>query len=230
MVFIQHTEIHGQSVIVEVDGPLDSETSPDFEDYIGQLLKNGFRYIMIDAENLGWVSSEGIGVTVLIQKKITEVNGAFVVFNLSREIMSLYGILGFDKIIRIAENRENALDIIGKEIEIRGTGPMTTIEAGDNDQDMDSGIFDKSSGNGIAEKTEYALTDSAGTGNGDDSIRFPEDDIPDTSLMDGSAPFDPFVIECAGCKSLIRIRKTGEFMCPSCKTEFTVMEDQTVIF
>ena len=229
MLFIQHTEIQKNTVVVNVEGPLDSETSPDFEDYISQLLNNGYRFIILDAENLQWLSSEGIGVTVLIQKRIAELNGAFVVFNLSQEIISLYRILGFDKIIHIADNKSQALDIIQKQIDMRADEPAGNVSP------VDEFSLDLPDREDLAGNPDFASFDERVDENpgqdkhpendstaGDDDIFIPASGV--------EVVFDPFVIECAKCASLIRIRKTGEYMCPSCKTEFTVMEDQTVIF
>jgi len=41
---------------------------------------------------------------------------------------------------------------------------------------------------------------------------------------------NPIILECSGCKGLIRIRKSGAYICPDCRTEFSVEPDQTVVF
>lgn len=40
----------------------------------------------------------------------------------------------------------------------------------------------------------------------------------------------PIIAECAECATLIRIPKEGDYICPSCKTEFQVKANGTVIF
>lgn len=46
-----------------------------------------------------------------------------------------------------------------------------------------------------------------------------------------SATFDnPLIIECASCRSLIRVPQSGRYMCPDCKTQFSVNTDQSVVF
>jgi anti-anti-sigma factor len=227
MLFIQHTEIHGQGVIVQIEGPLDSETSPDFEDYINQLLTNRFRFILLDAADLSWVSSEGIGVTILIQKKIAEINGAFIVFNLSEEILSLYSILGFDKIIAILPDRKSALEMMEHQMQIRSE----SAEASAPDSTAEDDILIP------AELSAESVPEDIFTFDEPPPRRTPSRETPDPAedpalgmVEDTAGSFEPFVIECARCSSLIRIRKVGDFMCPSCSAEFTVMEDQTVIF
>ncbi len=40
----------------------------------------------------------------------------------------------------------------------------------------------------------------------------------------------PLIIECSSCGSLIRVYRPGEYICPSCKTQFNVNRDGTAIF
>ena len=44
-------------------------------------------------------------------------------------------------------------------------------------------------------------------------------------------PFpEPLVVECASCSSFTRVHRPGDYICPSCHTEFSVEGDGTVIF
>lgn len=40
----------------------------------------------------------------------------------------------------------------------------------------------------------------------------------------------PLVIECEECGAYVRVYASGRFMCPSCRTEFTVAHDGVVVF
>ena len=190
MVFINHSEVMGGNVaVVKIDGPLDGYTSPDFEDYIYQLLNKNIRYILFDALKLEYVSSEGIGLVLYLQKKISEENGFFVIFNLSDEIKALYEVLGFDKVFRIAEDQSEAMQVMDRQIELRQKG---------NDQ----GYYD----------IKVMEEDERGPGPVSEQV------------------FHPFVIECANCRTLVRIKQSGDYLCPACKTEFTILPDQTAVF
>ncbi len=175
----------GNVAIVKIEGPLDSNTSPDFEDYISQLNQRHIHFILFDALKLDYISSEGIGLILFIQKKISENNGFFVIFNLPDEIRALYEVLGFEKIFRIAYDQAEAMQIMDRQIELRKHSRHENQFNSMNLQDI----------------TE-----------------------------NGSQGFFPFVIECAHCQALVRIKKSGDYLCPECKTEFTIMQDQTVVF
>jgi len=128
MVFINHVEmLEGRAAVVEIKGPLDEETSPDCEFYINQLLERSILYILVDAEKIEYVSAEGIGLILFLQKKVDEARGIFVIYNLPGEILQIYSILGFDKICRIAANRTEAMQIIDRQIELRENEEETAL-------------------------------------------------------------------------------------------------------
>jgi len=206
MIFINHKEIlDGRVAVVEVSGPLNRDTSPDLEYYINEFIDKDIRFILFDFGDIKYVSSEGIGVMLFIQKKIADSKGFLVLFNLSPEIASLYSILGFDKVIRVAESRAEAVQIMDRQIELSESGA----------------IYETGTPKELIEDTGPVEDD----GN-KDSVEISESDIEHRAISDGGQ----FVIECEKCGSLIRIRRAGDFLCPECKTEFTVNSDQTVRF
>jgi len=118
MFFINHIDFGQDSAsIIEMEGHLDSESSPDFDEYVCKLLDNNVIYILIDLKNLNYISSEGIGAVLMIQKRISGKNGLAIFFNLNFEISSLFKLLGFDKVLTIASGRADALQILDKHIE-----------------------------------------------------------------------------------------------------------------
>lgn len=123
MFFINHTEIgESSSAIIEIEGPLNSDTTPDFDDYINNLVDNNIIYLLIDMLNLKFISSEGIGAVLMIQKNINDKNGLAVFFNMNYEIASLFKLLGFDKVFTIAADRADALNILDRHMELFPAG------------------------------------------------------------------------------------------------------------
>lgn len=213
MIFISHSEVMESRVaIVEIEGPLNSETSPDFEDYINKLLKKNFSFILLDAKKLKFLSSEGIGVFLFIQKKISENNGFFIIYNLSKEILSLYKLLGFDKVFRITENRSDAIQTMDRQIELR-----------DKNKNEDQGVERLEIHDTHLEETPHTIEDE---NDFDDVLKKLDEHLQEDHEVD----FSPFVVECANCKSLVRIKKSGNYICPSCKSTFSIMSDQSAVF
>jgi len=206
MFFIDHTEaLEGRVTVVEVKGPLNSETSQAFEEYINKLLEKDKLFILFNASQLEYISSSGIGLMLYLQKKISSQNGYFVLFNLPGEINTLFSLLGFTKIFIIVHTREEAFQIIEKQIELRHSSVSATHE--------DAFISDLSH-----HDEPLQLEEVEGS---------PEpENIPVESIEFES----PIIAECSECKSLIRIRRSGSYLCPDCHKEFTVQRDKTIIF
>jgi anti-anti-sigma factor len=203
MIFINHKEdTDGKIVVVDIKGALDSATSADFEEYINQLLGIRKYYIVLNAEGLEFVSSAGIGVILYIQKKIFSGRGFFILCGISEEISALYEILGFDKIIKIEPTIAEALKTMEKQLML--------IESEKAEEQVKQIILP---GN----------VDVPVTGTGKKSgIR--------VSSEEERSFEHPLILECSSCKGMIRVKKSGNYICPDCKTEFLVEPDQTVIF
>jgi len=214
MFFINHTEIgEGSSAIIEIDGPLNSETTPDFDDYINNLVENNIIYLLIDMLNLKFISSEGIGAVLMIQKNINDRNGLAVFFNLNYETASLFKLLGFDKVFTIAEDRADAVNILDRHMEL--SPPGTPSRESSKISGNSRSFFDD----------EPALSEPV--------IPGPETfEIPESfDLAEDIIPaFEPFVIECVKCRSLIRIKESGDQLCPFCETGFTVDDEKKAVF
>lgn len=214
MFFINHTEIgESSSAIIEIDGPLNSDTTPDFDDYITNLVENNIIYLLLDMLNLKFISSEGIGAVLMIQKNISDKNGLAVFFNLNYETASLFKLLGFDKVFTIAEDRADALNILDRHMELFPPGTPSRDFSRINDKE--NSFFDD-----VSEKSEPGIPE-------------PETfDIPESFDLeeDYKPSFEPFVIECVKCSSLIRIKESGDQLCPFCNTEFTVDDEKKAVF
>ena len=247
---ISHSEILDSRVaVVEIDGPLESRTSQDFEDYINRLLAKSILFILFDAKKMEYVSSEGIGLLLLLQKKISAANGFFVLFNPVPEITTLFGLLGFDKVFRMAESRAEALQIMDRQIELRERGEAVGPEAAAPEPEpaAPAEIAEPSPEIAAAAGPRAMIVECSGCrarirvySDGDylcphcktgfsvtsrDAAQSVE--IPAVRPTGGPASL---VVECARCKSLMRIVKSGTYRCPDCDAPFTVTDDLSVKF
>lgn len=208
MFFINHTDIgDGSAAVIEAEGPLNSDSAPDFDDYIRKLIDNNVIHLLIDMKHLSYISSEGIGATLMIQKSINEKNGLVVFFNVNNEIASLFKLLGFDTVFTIAPDRAEALHILDKNMELFPGG--VSLRASGEIDSMES----------FHPEEESVFSEFEGS----------EPELFSEIEADISA-FEPFIIECIKCKSLIRIKETGDQLCPYCSADFTVDEDKKAVF
>ncbi len=212
---INHSEILDNRVaVVEIDGPLDSVTSPGFEEYINKLLDKNILFIMFDSGKMKYVSSEGIGLLLFLQRKISESNGFFVIFNLPHEILTLYTLLGFDKVFRIAGDRAEAIQIMDRQMELREKGlPMETT-AGDVTIGAAAAMEPFTEVSPPPVKTVSQQKKTADTA---------RDEEMGVDYRPGSR-----IVECSNCKSLMRVSRDGDYLCPHCNREFTVRSREPV--
>lgn len=252
---ITHSEIQDRRVaVVEIDGPLESRSSPDFEGYINQLLGKKIIFILFDAKKMQYVSSEGIGLLLLLQKKIAEANGFFILFSLADETATLFGLLGFDKVFRIAESRADALQIMDRQIELRERGDAVGTEAAPaairepepSPPAAPAGINEPSPSVSAAADSGTRVVECSNCktrirvySDGDylcphckNSFSVMSRDLQQTPEKQPAATpgAASLIVECARCKSLLRISRGGTYRCPDCNTPFTVSEDLSVKF
>ena len=98
--------------IFSVKGSLDSNTSPEFETMIYQTLEQGRRKLILDLENLDYISSAGIRVMLKTTKDLKRMEGNIVLCSLQDYVREVFDIAGFDGYLNIENNLEGAMDKI----------------------------------------------------------------------------------------------------------------------
>ncbi len=224
MIYIEHGETgDGKISVVTLKGYLDSATASDFEAFIGQLLEKEKRFMVIHAEGLEYCSSAGIGLILYLQKKISSGGGMMVLQGLSAELKTLFNILGFDRIVSLAESQEDARAILEKQMQFidQPAGAAAGVKEGEAPQNVE-----------VYEVLEDGKERSYGGGGQERKGAARGDEVPPVKAPRAEArEFDvPLIVECAECKSLTRVLRDGNYICPECHTEFSVEKDQTIIF
>ncbi len=91
----------GEIFVVELEGRMDTNTSPEFQKEMeAYYSKEGFKMIL-DFDRLDFVSSAGLRVLLLIQKKSKALNGSLVIKNVKPEIQEVFDMTGFSDILTI---------------------------------------------------------------------------------------------------------------------------------
>ena len=91
----------GEIFVVELEGRMDTNTSPEFQKEMEVYYsKEGFNMIL-DFVNLDFVSSAGLRVLLLIQKKSKALSGSLVIKNVKPEIQEVFDMTGFSDILTI---------------------------------------------------------------------------------------------------------------------------------
>jgi len=95
--------------VLAFSGNLDTNTAPDAESQINDLMDAGATRILIDFDNLNYISSAGLRVLLATAKKMITINGALKICSLNKTVYEVFDISGFNKILSLEANEEEAL-------------------------------------------------------------------------------------------------------------------------
>ena len=98
--------------IFSVKGSLDSNTSTELETRIYAALGNGQRKLILNLEDLDYISSAGIRVMLKTTKDLKRMEGNIVLCTLQDYVREVFDIAGFDGYLNIENNLETAMNSI----------------------------------------------------------------------------------------------------------------------
>ena len=87
--------------ILNLIGRLDTNTDGSLEDFLSNLFNQNKKFIILDLEKLDYISSAGLRVLLGAQKTINTLNGDMIVKNTNSDVMEVFSITGFTKILKI---------------------------------------------------------------------------------------------------------------------------------
>ena len=94
---------------ITIHGRIDGANANDFQKEVKDSLTDKDKAVMLDMENLSYISSAGLRVILMIAKMLEQQKTEFVIYSLTDPIREVFEISGFDKIINVRESREQAL-------------------------------------------------------------------------------------------------------------------------
>ena len=95
--------------IFKLNGRLDSNTSPALEKKLVAAIENGTRNMVIDFENLDYISSAGLRIILKTTKDLKRTDGQIVLCAMQDYVREVFEIAGFDTFLPIFSTVEEAL-------------------------------------------------------------------------------------------------------------------------
>ncbi|MDD3626625.1 MAG: STAS domain-containing protein [bacterium] len=95
--------------VIKLKGFLDTNTSSEFEHAIKKLLFDGVVRIVVDLEEVDYISSAGWGIFVSEIKDIREKDGDLKLVRMIPDVFEIFRLLEFDDIFEIYDNVEEAI-------------------------------------------------------------------------------------------------------------------------
>lgn len=107
------TESENGVLIAEVRGRIDGTNAGEFERAVLGAAGESEGAIVLDCENLSYISSAGLRAVLLIAKGLAQRNVAFALCSLSGSVKEVFEVSGFDRIIATLGSRTEALGAVG---------------------------------------------------------------------------------------------------------------------
>ena len=122
---VTYTGKDEEIAVISARGFIDTTTAPDLEKRLEeQLALNKYR-IIVNLENIDYVSSAGWGVFVSEIREIRENNGDLVLVNMSSDVFDVYELMEFSSILKSFDSIEDAiLSLSGKGNPKESRGPV----------------------------------------------------------------------------------------------------------
>ena len=99
----------GNVKVLEFEGHLDTNTSPDAESAINALIDGGTNQLLIGFSSLEYISSAGLRVLLATAKKLKAGNGAMRICSLNDTVKEVFDISGFSTILSVSSDKDEAL-------------------------------------------------------------------------------------------------------------------------
>jgi anti-sigma B factor antagonist len=103
------TRDSGVIKIVDLNGNLDTNTAPDTESHLNSLMQEGNTKILINLENLDYISSAGLRVFLATAKQLKGSSGELRLCNLNETVQEIFDMSGFSTILSVSPQESDAL-------------------------------------------------------------------------------------------------------------------------
>jgi anti-sigma B factor antagonist len=101
---------NGEVAILYIKGYLDAHTAPELENAFQNLVDDNKYNIVVNFEELNYISSAGLGVFMGFIEDVRKNGGDIKLTNMTAKIFRVFDLLGFPTLYDIMEDEKNALD------------------------------------------------------------------------------------------------------------------------
>ena len=101
---------HNDIDVFHLKGRLDSNTAPDFEKTVFCAIQGGSTQMVVDFEDLDYISSAGLRVILKAAKELKRSEGVFILCSMKDYVKEVFEISGFDTFLPIELNLDAAFE------------------------------------------------------------------------------------------------------------------------
>jgi anti-sigma B factor antagonist len=100
----------GEAVVVMIEGNLDTNTSPNAQTYLNNLVALGSKKILLNFENTNYVSSAGLRVVLQMGQMMKKNEGDLRLCNFNPTVREVFEITGFTSIFNIFDSENESME------------------------------------------------------------------------------------------------------------------------
>ena len=100
---------NGDVNIIDLKGYLDAHTAPTLENNFTELIKENKFKIIVNFEDLAYISSAGLGVFMAYIENIRDNKGDIKLTNMSDKVFNIFDLLGFPLLYEIYKKEDEAV-------------------------------------------------------------------------------------------------------------------------
>jgi anti-anti-sigma factor len=97
--------------ILKIEGRIDTTNSVLLESEIDKIYNSGEKDIILDCNEMKYISSSGLRVFLIAQKRANALKGKLHISNMQPAIKEIFVISGFSNIFRIFDTLQEALEV-----------------------------------------------------------------------------------------------------------------------
>jgi anti-sigma B factor antagonist len=109
-----HRNDSGNLSILHLHGFLDAHTAPELEKHLDQLIQENRYQIIVNFQNLNYISSAGLGVFMGKIESIRSNEGDIKMCGMTPKIFRVFDLLGFPALYHIVDEENAALQLFDK--------------------------------------------------------------------------------------------------------------------
>jgi anti-sigma B factor antagonist len=102
------TQLEGDMMTIKVTGDVDASSSIELDNAIKQAVTDGLKKIMVNGQELHYISSAGLGVFMSYLQDFEKHNIKMALFGLNEKVENVFKILGLDQLIHLVDTEEEA--------------------------------------------------------------------------------------------------------------------------
>jgi anti-sigma B factor antagonist len=100
----------GEVKVIRIEGKLDTQSSPDAQTQLTQLIDQGATKLVVNFEKLDYISSAGLRILLAAAKQLKGNSGELRICSLNEVVQEVFDISGFTTILTVTKTEPEALE------------------------------------------------------------------------------------------------------------------------